>query len=354
MRRLAVLAVVGLAIGAAAASGGQRRSLDRCSGTTSWKYLQTLTFVAPNGSASFDPDPSQTYELIFSGYVRDQNSTNLTILETSIQPFKVNGQIPPLYTAGLWHRNHPLKDPSAFGILIQDEADGKSLSWDQIPTDVVPLPGTVPPNEPCTLASGSRLPGRKLSITPEPPPPTYTGTISIAVYKLVFGGAEQPPPTKTLYNATFSGSQGITQPTTRAGEERKWVSVSGSAQLKSLPDGQLQALGGGSYAGLYSRAGPNPGDKPTLSVRGWRFRVDSANGPPGSDGELNLNVTVVASGQNACPVVGAKLEIIVRDGPGANDKEDTILVTGGCVGDAYDNQHSYLSHAYVTIKRVGG
>jgi hypothetical protein len=351
MRWLGVVAVAGMAV-AASAWGGGTRALGRCDGTPSWKYVQTLTFVEPSGNVSFTPDPAETYKLVFSGYVKDPNGASLTVLETygGVEPFRVNGQTPPLYQAALWHRNHPLKDPSAFGVVIQDNSDGKSLDWDGIPDEVARLPGTIPPNEPCNLDSGNRLPGRQLSLTPETFPASYyTGSISIAVYREVFGGQGQPQ-SKVLSNVTFSGSNNLERATTRPGEKRVWVSVSGSAQLSTSPDGQLQAVGGGSYGGVYLRPGSNPGDKPVAQVRRWRFRIDSVAGPP-SGNEVELNGTVTTSGQDACPAEGATMKFILQYGPQRAD--NSVVVQGGCVGDAFVNTLSYRSNAFVTVKSVG-
>ena len=318
--------------------------------------MQTLTFVEPNGSASFDPDPAETYKLVISGYVKDPNGSSLTVLETygGVEAFKINGEEPPLYQAALWHRNHPLKDPSAFAVAIQVDSDRKSLDFNNIADSIVPLPPPHPPDTPCNLGTGAKLPGTKLSLTPETSPPSYyTGTVSIAVYREVFGSGQPEPQAKVQSNITFTGSHNLPQPTTRPGEERVWVSVSGSAQLSTNAEGQLQAVGGGASAGVYTRPGANPGDKPVAQVRRWRFRIDSVAEPP-SGGEVKLNGTVTASGQDSCPAQGAKIELLLRDDGTVSAKGDAIVVQGGgCVGDAFSNGLSYRSHAYVTIKKAG-
>jgi hypothetical protein len=356
MRWLGVIAVAGMAFLASAASGGDARTSDRCAGTPSWKYVQTLTFVEPNGSATFAPDPTNTYKLVISGYVKDPNGASLTVLETygSVEAFRVNGQEPPLYQAALWHRNHPLKDPTAFAVAIQVDSDGKSLDFNPIADSIVTLPPPHDANKPCTLGAGTKLPGAKLSLTPETSPPSYyTGTVSIAVYKEVFGSGEPEPPAKVQSNITFTGGSGFELPTTRPGEKRLWVSASGSAQLSTDAQGQLKAVGGGAYAGVYTRPGPNPGDKPVTQVRRWRFRIDSVAEPP-SGGEVKLNATVTTSTQESCPTAGAKVEFVLRDSGKAAGKGDTILVRGGgCLGDVFTNRIFNREFAFVTVEQAG-
>ena len=354
MRWIGVLAVTGMALVASAAWGSGTRALDRCEGKPSWKYVQTLSFVEPNGSVSFDPDPAETYKLVFSGYVKDANGTSWTVLETygHVDAFLVNGQSPPFGRFIQWHRAHPLKDPSAIEVAIQVDPSGKYLDWD-IPDFLVPLPPPIPANKPCNLASNPGIPGTKLSLTPETFQANYyTGTISIAVYREVYGAGEPEPTAKVQSNITFSGSHNFSQPTPRAGERREWVSVSGSAQLSTNAEGRLQAVGGGGVAGVYVRPGPNPGDRPVAKVRRWRFRIDGVAGPP-SGGDVTLNGTVTASSLNSCPAEGAAVEFLLHDGEAVNDRQDVIAVRGaGCVEDGFSNSNSYRSHAYVTVKRA--
>lgn len=361
MRRLGVIAIAGMALVSSVAWGGGTKAPGRCEGKPSWKLLQTLTLTEPNGNLTFDPDPVELYKVVFSGYIKDPNGTPLTTLDAPSTPFRVNGTPVPRYTAAQWHRNHPLKDPSAVAFLIQDEPDGKSLSWDEIPTDVVPLPypGPVPANEPCTLVSGSPLPGRELTIAAGDGSSLapYTGTLSVAIYKLVWGNEALPSEPQVLANITFDGGNSLGRPTIRAGERRVWVNVSGSAQLSTDAEGQLQAVGGGWYSGVYVTQGADPSAKPAADVRSFRFRVDSAAGPP-TGGEVTLDATVTASSQSVCPKDGATFELLLHDGgaPGTpGSKGDTIAAKGGgCLGDAFSNKLSYLSNAFVTIKTVGG